>query len=702
MSHLLDDDGISNSSGNQHLTEVIEKAIARNPGRRGFIKSSAALGALTVLGSTLSACGSDAAGSASTTSTPVAGAITFKSVATSTGDTVVVPEGYDVTVLLRWGDPVLPGAPAFKGDASEGWQEQEEQAGDNHDGIFFFPFKDASGKDRSDAGLLAINHEYINPEYLFKVDGNNWYDTSWSGVRKMLAAHGVSIVEVKRSGSTWAYVKDSIYNRRITGYTPIEITGPARGHALLQTVADPSGTEVLGTLNNCGSGKTPWGTYLTCEENFNGYFGTDDAGWAASAHENRYGLSKAGFGYGWHKGDPRFDLKATPNEPNRFGWVVEIDPYSPASQPKKRTALGRFKHEGAECVLSTQKKAVVYSGCDERNEYLYKFVSTAAYDAANPASGRSLLDSGTLYVARFDAGATAGDQKGTGVWIPLIHGQNGLTPENGFANQAEVLIKSRQASDRVGATMMDRPEWVAANPTKAGEVYLACTNNNRRGTTAASANAVDGTTVAGSARPALDEANPRAVNNWGHIIRWNEKNGDAAAAEFDWDIFVIAGNPTLTGDKKGSAEINANNLFNSPDGLQFDPEGRLWIQTDGSYANTGDFAGMGNNQMLVADTKTKAITRFLVGPAGCEVTGVCWTPDGKTAFVDIQHPGEIGSHPNAPAAYKAIPSTDANAQSLWVAQNPTAFSKWPDGASAGRPRSATIVITKRDGGVIGS
>jgi secreted PhoX family phosphatase len=690
MSNMIrDDDGVSNNSANDHLHDLIEREIARNPSRRNMLKSGAALGLLGIFGSALTACGGS--------SGPAAGAIGFKAVATSSGDAIVVPEGYTADVMYRWGDPITATAPAFKGDASETWREQEVQAGDNHDGINFFPFP---GTDGSSRGILAMNHEYINAEYFLNV-ANFYKPEIPDNTKKMLAAHGVSVIEVQRNAAgKWEYVKNSTYNRRITGYTPMTITGPAAGNDLLKTAADATGTQVLGTLNNCGAGQTPWGTYITCEENFNGYFGTDAAGWTPNALQNRYGISAGGFGYGWHKGDPRFDVAVNPNEPNRHGWVVEIDPYAPTSTPKKRTALGRFKHENAECVLSKTNKAVVYTGCDEVNEYLYKFVSTGTYDPANKASGANLLDTGILYVARFDAGTVVGDNQGTGVWLPLVHGQNGLTVENGFANQGEVLIKARQAADRVGATMMDRPEWVAANRTKPGEVFLACTNNSRRGSSATpSSNMVNGTTTAGSARPAIDEANPRADNRWGHVIRFNEMGGDAAALSFNWDIFVIAGNPALAGDKKGSSNIDASNTFNSPDGIQVDPEGRLWIQTDGSYANTGNFAGQGNNQMLVADIATKKITRFLVGPAGCEVTGVCWTPDGRTMFINIQHPGEVGSHPNAPAAYTA---TAAASRDAWINANPTAFSKWPDGASSGRPRSATVVIRKNDGGVIGT
>jgi secreted PhoX family phosphatase len=498
----------------------------------------------------------------------------------------------------------------------------------------------------------------------------------------------------RKSDGSWEHVKSSPYNRRIHGNTPIAIQGPAAGHALMQTAADPAGTEVLGTLNNCGNGWTPWGTYLTCEENFNGYFGWNGTR-TPTTLENRYGITQNGFGYLWHTTDPRFDVNANANEPNRFGWIVEIDPFTPGSKPVKRTALGRFKHENAAYSIASNGKVVVYMGCDERNEYIYKFVSAGTFDKANPtsAANRRLLEEGTLYVARFDAGAAAGDNMGTGVWIPLVFGQNGLTEANGFASQAEVLIRARQAADRVGATMMDRPEWVTVNPNNPGNVYVTLTNNNRRGGT--TSNAADGTTTAGSARPPVDEANPRANNVWGHIVRWTEAGNDPTALTFNWDIFVLAGQPSITDARKPSANITIDNLFNSPDGLAFDSFGRLWIQTDGSYSNAGDFVNMGNNQMLAADPGTKEIRRFLVGPSGCEITGVTWTPDRKTMFINVQHPGEVSGHPRAPRTAAGAAFTDND-----IARNATAFSQWP--TAGARPRSATVVVRRSDGGVIGA
>lgn len=703
---IRDDDGVSNFSGNTHLTDIVERAIANNPSRRKFLKMGAGAAALPFFGLSLAGCGSD-----EETAENILG---FTGVATSTSDAVVVPAGYTAQPFLPWGTPIRAGAPAWNSDATNTAAEQEQQIGDNHDGIYFFGFNSGGSAlgDRSDEGLLVMNHEYINPEYFYApgTDAANWLNPfTLEKAKKGQNAHGVSVVHVRRRpDGSWEHVTNSSFNRRITGNTPMTIQGPAAGNRLLRTAADATGTEALGTLNNCGNGWTPWGTYIVCEENWNGYFGAtrggtvfppdlSDISAVITADRNRYGVTPAGFGYRWHEVDPRFDIDATPTETFRFGWVTEVDPFSPTSKPVKRTALGRFKHENAEVVIAANGRVVVYSGDDERNEYIYKFVSTGTYDRANPtsAANRNLLSDGTLYVARFDAGATTGDQAGTGAWIPLVFGQNGLTAANGFANQAEVMIKTRQAADRVGATMMDRPEWVAANPKKAGEVYCTLTNNNRRGTTPASSNSAAGTTTAGGARPPVDEANPRTNNVWGHIIRWNEAGGDATALTFAWDIYVLAGQPSITDARKPSSNITSNNLFNSPDGLQFDSEGRLWIQTDGSYANAGEFAGMGNNQMLVGDPVTKEIRRFLVGPSGCEITGVTWTPDRKTMFINVQHPGEFSGHPRAPKLPSGATFADND-----IARNPTAFSQWPTAGT--RPRAATVVVYRTDGGTIGS
>jgi uncharacterized protein len=694
---IRDDDGTSNPTRNPSLTELVDQAIARDPQRRRLLKTGMGLAALPFL-TGLTACGGGELEDALGKGNPGKGAgkkpreavLGFAAVAVNSGDVVTVPEGYTAEILNRWGDPLFANSPDFRGDASEGWQEAELQVGDNHDGMSFFPFM-VKGKESSDQGLLVLNHEYINPEYYYAPElpagAGAWYEPfTFDKVKKGLAGHGISVMEVRRQkNGQWIYIKGSRYNRRITGYTPMEVTGPARGADALRTAADLTGTEVLGTLNNCANGQTPWGTYLTCEENSNGYFGWNGDRTRTPA-EARYGYSQNGFGYMWHTQDPRFDLNANPNEPNRFHWVVEIDPFDPTSKPKKRTALGRFKHENIEIVVGKDNTVVAYSGDDERGDYIYKFVCDRKLVPGNNARNRDILDSGTLYVAKFGVGEVAGDGQGTGEWIALKHGQNGLTVENGFADQADILVRTRMAADFVGATRMDRPEWIAANPKKLGDVYIALTNNTAR--TAAT----------------VDEANPRASNAWGHILRWSEAKGDPKSLSFTWDIFLLAGNPVAfpdrTDPRSGTPNITADNMFNSPDGLYFDQSGRLWIQTDGSFANTGNFQGMGNNQMLAADVETGEVRRFLVGPSGCEITGLAFSPDRKTMFVNVQHPGELGSHPNRPAGY-------GDEQ---IARDPTAFSIWPasqtnppaNRAEAGRPRSATVVVRRKDGGVIGA
>jgi uncharacterized protein len=569
----------------------------------------------------------------------------FQAIATYTDDGVIVAPGYTATSILPWGTPLFSTGPGstWAGDASENAAAQARQIGDNHDGIHYFAI---DGK--SDEGLLVMNHEYTNERYLFTDSQVNSLDDA----NKDLNAHGVSVVHIKRTAGVWDLVMGSGYNRRITGNTPMLLTGPAAGDALLATSADPTGTSVLGTLNNCGNGWTPWGTYLTCEENFNQYFGTTDTaspGQLRTTEQVRYGLDADATSRQWESYIDRFDWQKEPNESNRFGWIVEIDPFDPTSTPKKRTALGRFKHENAAYAFTADGRVVVYMGDDQANDYIYKFVSTGQYVAGNIVNNRNLLDSGTLYVAKFNDGAATGDMMGVGEWMEL----STSNPALAAFTSAQILVHTRLAADALGATKMDRPEWVTVHP-ETNEVYATLTNN--------------------SGRVVTDDANPRTANRYGQIIRWREAGGDAAALSFEWDLFVLAGNPTIAQANplnNGSSNVSDANTFNSPDGLGFDSAGRLWIQTDGNYSNVGNFANQGNNQMLCADPTTKEIRRFFVGPKECEVTGLTFTPDSKTMFINIQHPGEGGN------------------------------SHWPEGGAA-LPRSATIIITKDDGGVIGT
>jgi uncharacterized protein len=701
--HHVEDDTISNPSQGTHFDDV----LAVNLQRRRVVQGGLLAAASTMVGAggMLKMNEAIAAGSG-----PVIG---FTPVPTSLEDLIKLPAGYVAEVLYAWGDAVgaigqMPGMPAFAADASNSVSDQEKQAGMHHDGMHFFPFPTRGAGSvstlSSSRGLIAVNHEYTD-DGLLHVGGT----APWTAdkVKKSQAAHGVSVIEVmKQDNGSWKVVRPSPFARRITAYTPMKVDGPAAGAPWMQTQADPMGGYVLGTFNNCAHGYTPWGTYLTCEENWNGYFvnasgtvpgvldPTENA--RQLADQKRYGVSKTGFGYRWHEHDTRFDASAHPNEPHRFGWVVEIDPFNPTSAPVKHTALGRTKHEGATVTLSPSNHVVVYMGDDERNEYIYKFISKNKYNPVNRTANMKLLSEGTLYVAKFNA-------DGTGTWLELSHGKNGLTEANGFLDQADVLIRTRQAADRAGATMMDRPEWIAVHP-ESKEVYITLTNNSRRGTSPASSNAADGSTAAGGARPPLDTANPRSDNIYGHILRWREQDSDAAALNFEWDIFVLCGDPADPGrnmvthpDPRPNYVGNINgDIFGSPDGLWFDTDGRLWIQTDistgivGFGSGTGDpakeaYANIGNNQMLCADTHSKEIKRFLTGPQKCEITGVVTTPDRKTMFINVQHPGETSSERSDPA-------------------NPTALSHWPFSQGygpAGRPRSATVVIRRLDGGVVG-
>ena len=632
----------SNRSSNPSIHDVSD------PARRQVLRGGLGItvsGLLAPLGTV--AGGLSLGGCASTAGAgPLLG---FKAVPVSTTDSVVVPEGYTVQVIAPWGDPVgLSGEnPAFRPDAGNTAEEQEAQLGMHHDGIHYFAVNGSS------AGLLVMNHEYTDDGLLHPGGMAPW---TAAKVRKAQAAHGVSVIEVEAKDGRWTQVRPSPWARRITARTPMAVAGPAAGHVLMKTAADPAGRRVLGTLNNCASGITPWGTYLTCEENFINYFKGPDQ---PDAHQARWGLRKGDpAGYRWHEHDERFDATKHPNEINRFGWVVEIDPMNPSSTPVKRTALGRAAHEGATVSLTKDGRAVVYMGEDARFEYIMKFVSRDVMRPGGAAANRELLDHGTLYVARFDA-------NGRGQWLPLVHGQGPLTAVNGFADQGEVVVKTRQANDLLGATKMDRPEWIAIDAE--GWVYCTLTNNSSRGA---------------AGQPGPDATNPRANNTMGHIIRWKD-DGDAAGTTFQWNHFVLAGDPANDrADAKGNVKGDA---FGCPDGLWVDGRGVLWIQTDMSTSamGKGDLARLGNNAMLAADPRSGEVRRFLTGPIGCELTGATGTPDGRTMFVNIQHPGESPSERSDPA-------------------NPRRFSNWPDQRPDGRPRSATLVIRRADGGPVGT
>jgi len=710
-----------NGSGNLSILDVIDRVDAS---RRRFVQGGIGASALGAAGGLTLGGFVGTVQAAPVPPAPGFAGFGFANVPPSlapVADRVTVPAGYSAKLLVAWGDPIMPGGVPFSGSATETAAQQARSYGAHTDGMHFFPFT-VGGVPSSERGVLCANNEYTQEEILHPdgLVGSTGY--TLDKCRKSQAAHGVSITELRRIAGKWTVVKSSPLGRRLTANTPMVVSGPAAGHALMQTVEfsitdtastatgnTTQGRSCQGTANNCANGITPWGTYLTCEENWNGYFGSTDNSVPPTSTEtgklyNRYGVTASGFGYRWHTVDPRWDLKVNPNEPNLFGWVVEVDPFNPSSPPVKRTALGRFKHESAQYVVDKDNHLAFYLGDDERNEYIYKFVCAGKFNPNNRAANRNLLDSGTLYVARFDSNLT-------GQWIPLLPGTPGLdgkalrdNPNFSGANDAEVLakilIKTRMAADAVGATMMDRPEWTGARPRIGGfdhiEVYCTLTNNNRRGGT--TANAADGSTGAGSARPPVDAANPRANNLYGHIIRWREAGKSVTATSFSWNLFVQNGD-TLTGktalptnDFKGNIvdDPNGSADYGAPDGLWFDPFGRLWVQTDQAGDALGDWVNIGANSMVCADPNTGMTRRFLTGPRNCEVTGVTMTPDGKTMFVGIQHPGE-----------------DA------VAANPTEFSNWPQGQwttaadgvtplPGGRPRSGVVVITKDDGGLIGS
>ncbi len=638
-------DVVDNASQNPSFSSIVDTYLSR----RKLLQAGGILGVSTIVPLGLMSGVTHAATLAKATS------LGFESVPLSSEDKVIVPAGYTARAFYKWGDSVgiAGNMPAFKTDGSNTTQEQAAQAGMHHDGMAYFSLP--LGATTAEHGVLAMNHEYVDNGLLFKDGAQHW---DLNKARKAQNAMGVSVVEVKKSVKGWEVVRPSRYARRITVNTLMHLTGPVRGHSLVKTNADPQGVAILGTMQNCANGQTPWGTYLTCEENWSDIFTNKGT---ITPLEKRYGIGPEDDSYLWSEVDSRFDTQANPNEPNRFGWVVEIDPYDAKSIPRKHTALGRVKHEGATVTIAPNGHVVVYMGDDQKFEYIYKFISKNRYQPNNRQANLRLLEEGTLYVAKFN-------DDGSGQWIALVHGTNGLTAENGFADQGELLVKTRFAADLVGATKMDRPEWIAVDPNQPGSVYCTLTNNNDRGK---------------EGKAGVDAPNPRANNLFGHIMHWQETNADAVQLTFNWDILVLAGRQDT--DKASFKGNMTGAEFGSPDGLSFDHRGVLWIETDVSTStlNMKEYQGMGNNQMVATVLGTNEYRRFLTGPNGCEITGIAFTPDNKTLFINIQHPGE-------PAKGDSDP------------QHPTAVSAWPDGVQGGRPRAATVVITKDDGGVIGA
>lgn len=718
-----------------HFNQLVEHRLA-NASRRGLFKGAAAAAVLGYVGNgaAMAAQPNAPAGYSRTPRRP--GTLGFKAVPKNLEDMVTVPEGYTASVLYRLGDPIAAMVPPYRNDGNDQAASFAHRAGDHHDAIEFFGIGDNGrySATASNRGLLVMNHEAITPSFLHargvstSGTGATQVRTSAEEVLREFYVHGVSVIEVQRSpDGAWSSRQNSPFNRRVHTLTDAVLTGPAAGALQMVTKYSPDGTRTRGTVNNCAAGYTPWNTYVTCEENFAGYFrriaATDNP--RRSPKEvvalARYGVAGTGREL-WATVTPdspdslfgRWNAEATADTPfddyrnaaNTYGWVVEIDPFDPHSLPRKRTALGRFAHEGAQLARVQRGKPLVwYSGDDSRNEYIYKYVSDAKWDPADAArglaAGDKYLDKGRLYVAKFNA-------DGSGEWLELRHGAPALAGgKYAFADQADVLINARLAADALGATKMDRPEWGAVDPVT-GAVYMTLTNNNA------------------ALRPleATDAANPRHYNDArtdgtaqrgnpnGHIVRWLEAGNEPAATKFAWDIFLFGARAGSDPANVNISGLTADNDFSSPDGLWFSRStGVCWIQTDDGAltdvsncmmlaalpGQVGDGGARRNFTVTNTDAKgavrqvetrvgarlgDSKLKRFLVGPRQCEITGITETPDGKTLFVNIQHPGED------------VKPSDIG--------NPSAYpSHWPDGG-ASRPRSATIAITRNDGGVIGT
>ncbi|TFY97876.1 PhoX family protein [Ramlibacter rhizophilus] len=736
-----------NTSSNPSLNEILDARLSRRSAMRLGVGGA---GSAVLASFGVSACGGGddalappaAAPAPAPAPTPIT--LGFEAVPKSLADTVVVPAGYTAKVIYALGDPIDGATPAYKNDGTD--TDFDKRAGDHHDGMEYFGLN-AAGTARdpagSERGLIAMNHEATSHSglastYLHADGGTDTLPRPAAEVDREIAIHGLSVVEVRRGASGHAVQAASGFNRRVTPLTPVQILGPARGNALMVTRYSADGTQTRGTINNCGTGSTPWGTFLTGEENWAGYFtraaADDTARGGATARSvvslRRYGRNAgAASRHGWETGGAgdvyaRWNISQTGaadtddyrNELNTFGYIVEMDPYDKTQAIRKRTALGRFAHESASFgKVSAGKPLAVYMGDDSRGEYIYKFVSSANWSAADadPANrittGDKYLDAGKLYVARFNA-------DGTGNWIELsianLDIANYATYD--FADQADVVVNARLAADAVGATKMDRPEWCAVHPVT-GEVYYTLTNNSNRKLEPAS-----------SSQMAVDAANPRsytdakagvtgsAGNVHGHILRLRENGSETAATAFTWDVYLFGAEAGADLAKVNLSALTADQDFSAPDGLWFSPKtGLCFIQTDdGAYTDVtncmmlvgipgsvgdgevvplnytkGDGSTVTVNARVGAKPTASTLRRFLVGPVDCEITGICETPDGRALFVNIQHPGET------------IVKADIGDPGKYVSHWPGNAGYGAGGANA-RPRSATVVITRNDGGLV--
>ncbi len=594
------DVGFEGSEPRRDTGDTLDDVLSRRIQRRSLLKGGA-LAPLFYIGSVANLNGQEASSQ-----------LTFSPIQGSADDEIAVPDGYKWEPLAAWGQPINASAPDFDPFNLDPWA-QEQQVGYNCDFVAWFDNIYGSG-------VVGINHEYTNPELMFPN-----YSADHADRRQVdyeIAAHGVSMLAVvpkpAAQGGGYRHYRHNILNRRIHGETPILLTGPVAGHPLLMTSSDPSGIAVKGTLNNCGGGVTPWGTYLTAEENFDQYFANNNGVMheMAKAANTHFGVRDEGGRRPWSRFHRRFDLNYEPNEINKFGWVVEIDPLGPYTIPKKRTALGRFKHEAAATTLSAAGNAVVYSGDDARFEYVYKFVSTGTYDG-NKRNASTLLDSGTLHVAKFN-------DDGSGDWMPLVHGEGPLDMSNGFASQADILLFPRQAADLLGATQMDRPEDVDINPVT-GKVYVALTNNTRR--------------TAGSE----DAANPRAPNPMGHIVEITEAGDDNGATRFNWEIFMLCGDPAdeTQGAYFAGFDTSRVSKIANPDNLAFDKNGNLLIATDGQPRTVGINDGV---FFVPTEGPERGFNRQIFsGIVGAECASVIINTAQDLMLVSIQHPGEGGT-----------------------------------------------------------